>query len=232
MPDRPDISDALARVARQINAPTDLDSTLDTIVATAATSLPGIDHVGVTIAHRGGKMETKAATDAFVWDLDQLQYDLGEGPCIHAIEAETIVKIEHARLEQRWPRFMAQAVKRGLRSQLGIRLYVEDETLGGLNMYSTTSDTIDPDVQHLAELLATHASLALGRATREEHLYTALGTRKLIGQAIGIVMERYDLTEDRAFEYLARVSQHSNIKLRDIALELVTQRNNQSTGTK
>jgi hypothetical protein len=113
MPERLDISDALARAARQINAPTDLGSTLDTIVATAATSLPGIDHVGVTIAHRDGKMETKAATGPFVWELDQLQYDLAEGPCIHAIEAETIVKIEHARLEQRWPRFMAQAVKRG-----------------------------------------------------------------------------------------------------------------------
>jgi AmiR/NasT family two-component response regulator len=96
-------------------------------------------------------------------------------------------------------------------------------------MYSTTSDAIDPDVQHLAELFATHASLALGRATREENLYTALGTRKVIGQALGIVMERYDLTEDRAFEYLARVSQHRNVKLRDTAAEMANQRNHQST---
>ena len=128
-----------------------------------------------------------------------------------------------------WPR----AVQLGLRSHLGIRLYVEDETLGALNMYSTSTDTIDPDVQHLAELFATHASLALGRAAREENLYTALGTRKLIGPAYphhhGTLRTRQ---KTGRFEYLARVSQHSNIKVRDIAAELVTQRNDRSTRAK
>ena len=92
-------------------------------------------------------------------------------------------------------------------------------------MYSTSGDQVDPDVQHLAELFATHAALALGRARQDEDLQTALGTRKVIGQALGIVMERYQLDEDRAFQFLVRVSSQGNVKLRDIAQEIVDRAN-------
>ena len=225
---RPDIREALVRVAREINETRSLEATLATIVDTAAQSLPGIDHVGITIAHRTGAMETIAATDPLVSALDQLQYDLGEGPCVHAILTESITRVEHAAQEPRWPRFMPPAVAWGLRSQLGMRLYGERQTLGSLNMYSTSTDTIDPDALHMAELFAAHASVALGRARREEDLTAALLTRKVIGQAIGILMERYDLDEDRAFAYLVRVSSRSNVKLRDVAREIVDQRNDQT----
>jgi GAF domain-containing protein len=225
MVQRPDIAEALAHVARHINQTRSLESTLDTIVDTAVRSLEGMDHVGITIAYRDGRMATRAASDRLVTVLDQLQYDLGEGPCVHAIHHEPVTRIEHAVHEVRWPRFIPAAVGHGLRSQLGLRLYAERETLGSLNMYSTTVDVIDPDVQHMAELFAAHASIALGRARRDEDLTAALLTRKVIGQAIGILMERYDLDEDRAFAYLTRVSSRSNVKLRDVAKEIVDQRN-------
>ncbi len=222
---RSDTAAALAAAARDINQYRDLHSTLDAIVNTAQESLPGIEHIGISIAHRDGKIETKAATDQFVWELDQQQYELGEGPCIHAIKAERVVIVEHARREQRWPQFIPWAVERGLRSQLGLRLYVNDETLGGLNLYSTSSDTINQATRQVAELFASHAALALGHAIAEDNLNEALGTRKVIGVAIGLIMHRYGLDEDRAFQYLARTSQNSNIKLRDIAAEVVTQAN-------
>lgn len=123
----------------------------------------------------------------------------------------------------RWPRFIPRAVELGLRSQIGLRLYVENQTLGGLNLYSTATDTINPEVLATAELFAAHAALALGKAQREDNLHSALFTRKVIGQAIGLIMERYEFDEDQAFLYLARVSQHSNHKLRDVAAELVQQ---------
>jgi GAF domain-containing protein len=198
-------------------------------VETTARSLPGIDHVGITIASRDGEMETKAGTDPLVWELDQLQYRLGEGPCIHAIRRDPVTTVEYAFRDHRWPRFMRVAVEKGLRSQLGLRLYTEQNTQGGLNMYSTSEDTIDPDVQHMAELFAAHASIALGRARREEQPTAALLTRKVIGQALGILMERHDLDEDHAFEYLVRVLQHSNVKLRDVAKEVVQLRHDRST---
>src|SRR6478735_10562332 len=127
---------------------------------------------------------------------------------------------------------MQLAVAKGLRSQIGMRLYTERETLGGLNMYSTSSDTIDADVLHMAELFAAHASLALGHARREEQLSTALLTRKVIGQAIGILMERHGLDEDGAFAYLTRVSSHSNVKLRTVAQEIVDLANDASKSAK
>ena len=110
---------------------------------------------------------------------------------------------------------------RGCAPRCGLRLYTETETLGGLNMYSTSSDTIDPAAMHMAELFAAHASLTLGHARREEQLSTALVTRKVIGQAIGILMERHALDEDGAFAYLTRVSSHTNVKLRSVAQEIV-----------
>jgi GAF domain-containing protein len=223
MTDRSDIADALARAAREINAPPDLARTLDAIVHTAQRSLPGIDHVGISVAQRDGRTETKAGTGQLVWDLDQLQYDLGEGPCWEAITADPVVRVDDLRHEQRWPKYIPHAVSHGLRAQLGLRLYVDDRTLGALNLYCTTADAIDPDVEHLAELFAVHAALALGRSRREQALNIALETRTVIGQAVGIIMERYDVDEDRAFEYLTRVSQHSNVKIRDVAQALVSQ---------
>lgn len=222
---RPDIADALAQAAREINSPHDLASTLDAIVHAAERSLPGIDHVGISIAYRDGKIETKAGTDQLVWELDSLQYELGEGPCLYAIETQPVTLANDLRHDQRWPDYVPRALEYGLRAQMGLRLFADGETLGGLNLYSTAGETIDPDVAHSAELFAAHAALALGRALREDDLNAALANRKVIGQAIGIVMERYQMDEDRAFQYLVRVSQHSNIKLREIAQELVDQAN-------
>lgn len=230
MADRPDIAAALAQAAREINSPGDLDSTLDAIVRAAERSLTGVDHVGISIAHRNGKIETKAGTDQLVWELDTLQYDLGEGPCVHAIEVAPVTVANDLRHEQRWPRYVPRAIEYGLKAQMGLRLFVDQETLGGLNLYSTDAEHIDPEVQHTAELFATHAALALGRARREDDLNAALANRKVIGQAIGILMERYHLNEDRAFQYLVRVSQHSNIKVRDVAQEVVALANEGSTG--
>ena len=68
--------------------------------------------MGISVAHRDGTVETRAATDPFVWELDQLQYDLGEGPCLYSMAHEQTTVVEHARHEQRWPRFISEAVKR------------------------------------------------------------------------------------------------------------------------
>lgn len=230
MADKQDFAEMLADVARQINAPVDLTSTLEAIVRSATTSLAGIDHVGISMVHRGGRIETMAGTDQLVWDLDALQYELREGPCYESITKVPVLVANELRHDQRWPRYVPRAAKQGVQAQMGIRLFVEGETVGGLNLYSTQVDQIDPDVQHVAELFATHAALELGRARQTEDLNTALSTRKVIGQALGILMERYELNEDRAFQFLVRVSTHSNVKLRDIAQELVDQANNRQPG--
>ena len=221
MTEREPISDAIARISRAINAPNDLQTQLDVIVQVARNSMPEIDHAGVSVAHRDGTVETKAATSELVQELDQLQYSLGEGPCLHAIESDPVVVVQDARSDSRWPRFMNAAVERGLRSQLGLRLYLDEHSRGGLNLYSTSSDIIDPETESLAELFASHAALAMGRVRTGENLGAALASRTTIGMALGMVMERYGMDRDRAFAYLTRIASSSETKLREVAEHLV-----------
>lgn len=202
---------------------------LDAIVRTAVRSMPGVDHVGISIVHRDGGIETMAGTDQLVWELDAVQYELREGPCFDSIATAPVTVANDLRHEQRWPRYVPRALEQGVKAQMGLRLYIEAETLGGINLYSTDATTIDPELQHVAELFATHASLALGKVRQVEQLNSALYTRKVIGQAIGIVMERYQLDEDRAFKFMVRVSSQSNVKLRDIAQDLVDESNHRGT---
>jgi hypothetical protein len=220
------VAAALAEVARILDAKHSVQDTLDGIAETARAAVPGFDHVGVSIApakRRGTRprIETLAATDPLVRELDDLQWELGEGPCVDALLEEPVVTVERARHAQRWPRYVPEAARFGLRAQLAIRLFNDKTGVGGLNFYSVAQETVDPLAPVIGELFAVHAAVALGRAREIEGLHEALASRKVIGQGIGILMERYQLDEERAFEYLLRTSQQSNVKLRQVAEELV-----------
>lgn len=215
------LAEALAQAASAINQGTTLQETLDAIVLATRSSVPGFEHVGISLTHRDGTIETKARAGDLVPVLDALQYELREGPCYESITTQRDVLVDDIRHDQRWPRYAPRAVELGLRSQLGLHLYDDGRTIGGLNLYSTSSDEVDPDAVLAARLFATHASIALGHARKEHQLTEAIASRKVIGQAIGIVMERYQVDEDRAFQFLVRASSTSNHKLRDVARELV-----------
>lgn len=218
---RLDFAGALTEAVAAINKRASLEETLDAIVNATRSSIPAFTDVGLSITHRNGMIETVAGTGQLVWELDFIQYTLAEGPCVESLQVGHAVVVPNARHEQRWPRYIPQAVQRGLRSQLAVRLYDDGKTLGGLNLYSTASDEIDPDDVHAAELFATHAAIALGHAQHEHDLNQALLSRKVIGQAIGTLMERYRIDQDRAFQFLMRASSTSSIKVREIAQELV-----------
>lgn len=230
MPGPVDVAAALANAARDISSPADLDATLDLIVGVARDSMPGVDEVGVSIAHGDGRVETRAATGPRVLELDQLQVTVGEGPCLHAMSTGETVRVHDLRHEQRWPRFVPGAMVLGLRSSLGLRVSVETSTAGALNVYSFTADEIDEDTVQLAELFAAHVGLALGHARRLENLNAALATRKVIGLALGILMERLDIDEDRAFAYLTRMSATFETKLRDVAVSVVEEHQSRLAG--
>ena len=140
-----DIAASLAESARAINAPQTLEETLDAIVRATLVSVPGFDHVGISIMHRDGTIQTKAATDQVVWELDDLQYSIDEGPCVSAMREGQVMAVPNIRHEQRWSRYVPEAVMRtGLQAQLAVQLYTTERVLGGLNLYSTTSASIDP----------------------------------------------------------------------------------------
>jgi GAF domain-containing protein len=231
-PYREQLAAALVVAARTMDTGHTLLESLDAIVAAARTSVPGFDHVGISLTHKNGRVETKAATGDLVWQLDAIQYGLREGPCVTALRQERVVMAENLQSDPRWPNYVPQAYEAGVRAQMAVQLFTNEETLGGLNFYSTLQDTIDPEAIAVAELFAVHAALALGHARKESQLSEALGSRKTIGMAIGIVMERFEISEDRAFQFLIRASQSSNLKLRDVAAELVTQTSERYLGDK
>jgi GAF domain-containing protein len=218
-------ADVLMAAMASIQAPVGVEASVQAIAEAALDALPGINHVGVSMAHRNGRMETLAATDELVRRLDRLQYETGEGPCVYAMRGHRVVEVPHLELEERWPQFVPGAVALGLRAQIGVQLFSDRETFGALNLYSTEQSSFAPGTAHLAELFATHAAFVLGRSRREDQLTTAIESRKVIGQAIGIVMERYGLDEQRAFAFLVRASSTANTKLRQVAQDLVATAN-------
>jgi GAF domain-containing protein len=220
-----EFAQSIAEAARTVNQPRTLDDTLQTIVEVACNSVPGFDQVGISTLQKEGEVKTRACIGDLVRRLDEIQYGLGEGPCAEALRGIDVVSVSSLRHEQRWPHYVPQARAMGVRSQLAVKLYLDQGTLGGINFYSTISDDVTPDAQALARLFATHSAIALGHAHERANLNEALQSRKIIGQAIGIIMERYDMNEDRAFAFLVRASSHANIKLRAIAQELVDQHN-------
>jgi GAF domain-containing protein len=219
-----DFVQSIAEAARTLNQPRGLDETLQTIVEVACNSVPGFDQVGIATLTKG-KVETRAFTGDLVLPLDEIQYGLREGPCSAALQGSEAVSVSSLRDEERWPRYVPQARAAGVRSQMAVKLHLDQDAVGGINFYSTISDDVSQDAQVLARLFATHAAIALGRAHERHTLNEALETRTVIGEAIGILMERFEMNEDRAFAFLVRASSHANIKLRAVAQELVDQRN-------
>jgi GAF domain-containing protein len=221
------VTASITGAVRRISQPdATLDTTLEAIAFAARDSIPGFDLAGISTVDPRGRTETRAVTDPMVLQFDELQYRFDEGPCIDALGSAHVVSVPRIRHEQRWPRYVPEVVRLGLRSQLAVKLSVDDEgTLGGVNLYSTLSDEIPAEAESIAELFALHAASALGSAVRIEQLNQAMHTRKVIGQALGILMERYAMDEERAFRFLVRASQTGNAKIRDIAQELVDRSN-------
>ena len=154
--------------------------------------------------------------------LDDLQYGMDEGPCVDSLRHVSPVSAPHISREERWPRYVPEAVALGLRSQLAVRLYLDEEyTIGGLNLYSTVRDDIDPGAPVAADLFATQAVVVLGKTRELDHLHEALLSRETIGKAIGLVMAKYQMDSEAAFNYLARTSSHSNTKLRLVAEHVI-----------
>jgi GAF domain-containing protein len=220
-----ELVDQLAAAARDMSAENVTD-TLQKSVHLSVEMIAGCDGAGVSLVRRGRTLDTPAYTDEDVLGSDQLQYELGEGPCLDAVWEEEAVDSPDLAHDDRWPTWAATVVERyGIRSMLCIQLFTTADTLGAMNLYSRTLNGFEADDdRHEALALGAHVSVALRAALEIEHLNAALDRRTVIGQAEGILMERYGLKAERAFELLRRVSSHSNTKLHDVAAELVRTR--------
>lgn len=205
---------------RRTLTPGDLDHTLRQIVQAAVEVLPQVDRASITVRHDDGRLETAQPTDDALLHLDTAQYDLHEGPCYEAASDEVHVVAPDLATDRRFPRYAPVALEQGVRAQAGLRLFDTPRSQGALNLYSRQVGAF-ADLRDLGDLFVHQAGTAIAYAQEVADLRTALETRRTIGQAIGILMERYELTDERAFAFLARLSSHRNVKLRQVAQEVV-----------
>jgi transcriptional regulator with GAF, ATPase, and Fis domain len=218
------LAEVLSEMARSLQAQPDLQRTVEGIVTAVTTTVPGAEDAGVSVRD-GAKLRTVAATSELVQRLNGIEHDLGEGLCVQAELKHRVYRIDDMAHETRWPRFAAAAADAGIQSMLGFRLFITGRTLGALDLYSSKANAFDTDAELIGELFAAHAAVAMIGSTQQAEWKTALGTRDVIGMAKGILMQREHLTDDGAFDLLARTSQTANIKVQDIAGWLVAQAN-------
>jgi transcriptional regulator with GAF, ATPase, and Fis domain len=209
---------ALAAMAQDLLAQPTVAQTLDRVVAHAVELVDGCEAAGILVV-RGGELHTIAATHALARESDRIQGELGEGPCLNAVlDSEQVFRIaDMAAAADRWPRYAPAAHELGIGSAMGFLLFTEEETLGALNLYSGHREAFGARTEHVGWLLASHAAVAFASARNDAQLRDAIGTRQDIGEAIGIIMERYKLTEQQAFDLLRKESQARNVKLRELA---------------
>jgi GAF domain-containing protein len=177
----------------------------------------GCDHAGVVFVHAGRRIETVAATDPAVSHLESVQTSLREGPDLSLTRDDRSILVADTTQELRWPEWAAAAAELGFRSMVGARLYTSERTIGSLNLYDSRPCHFTDSDRQVAHILARHAAIALWNSQNSQHLLRAVDSRKLIGQAQGILMERFGLDEERAFALLKRYSQDQNVKLHTVA---------------
>lgn len=213
------VIDTVRRLS-EVLQPGDLDETLKRVTTAAVQVLPDVEHASITVLHEDGTLSSSAETSAVVTEADARQYELREGPCYEAATEQSHVVSGNLAADERFPKYGRVAAEAGLRSQAGIRLFESRRARGALDLYSSKVGAFE-DLSMLAGLFASQAALALAYAAEVSDLRRAMRTRETIGKAVGIVMERYQLADDRAFAFLTRISQNRNVKLNQVAEEVI-----------
>jgi GAF domain-containing protein len=206
-----------------------MESLLQTVADLTKAVMPGQPEASVLLLVED-EPTTVVSTGQLATDLDERQYDRGDGPCLHAARTGELTEIADTRTDDRWTDYLARAVERGNLSSLSIPLSIDsdEQVSGALNIYARRPDAFDADSRSVATRFGPYAAVATGnlyayRSARDtaDNLQKALESRAVIDQAKGILMERYRLTADRAFQLLARTSMNSNRKVRAVAEDLV-----------
>lgn len=201
---------------------TDTATGLNQLIDNGVSHVAGCQYAGITLAERSKSVINVAATHRYPILLDAIQNRYGEGPCLEAAWRHHVMHVDDLAEEQRWPRYRRYAIEQTpIRSILSYELFVDGGTLAALNFYADSPHAFPDDSVELGAVFATHIALAWSMLRRQDQFRSALASRDMIGQAKGIIMERFNLDAVEAFELLTRLSQKSNTRLIDIAKSLI-----------
>ncbi|MFD7160482.1 GAF and ANTAR domain-containing protein [Kribbella sp. NPDC059898] len=215
-------AEVFAQLALELHDAKGLEETVEAVVDFALQA-EACTYAGVMLIARGIR-EVGAVTDPVVAEIIQFQLDRGEGPILSALAEGAAVSVPDITAETRWPGITERVGSYGIGSALHVPLWLDVQLLGVLSLFNLKPNAFDVDDEAIAHILARHASVAVANARDGETMTAAVDARKLVGQAMGILMERYDLDSDRAFAVLRTYSQETNTKLRDVAQQLIDNR--------
>ena len=218
------LAETFAEISRVLLAEPDVQRTLETMCELLVTTVAGCDHAVVTLV-RDHHLASPAASDDVGPKVDALQLDVDDGPCLEAIREHHTVVTDDLTIDSRWPRFSRRAAEvTGVRSMLAFRMFIDDDTLGSLNLYSKQPRAFTDESLAVGTIFAAHASLALRAAQNKEDLARfreVVKARELIAQAKGILMGRQGIPAQAAMEILARGAERLRVELRELARRIV-----------
>lgn len=213
---------ALAQAAAALAEKVDPTLTTDRICGLAVELVPPCAHASISIRARRGRPRTLAASSTVAERVDTAQYELGQGPNLTAIDENRTLVLQDLATEGEWPDWIAMAREAGIRSLMCVRLIGgRQQTIGAMTLYSESTGPWDEETFELAKLYATHAAIAMNHAQVADGLHTALASRHLIGLAQGVLMTRHQLSATQAFAVLQKYSSESNVKVADVARDIV-----------
>lgn len=198
-----------------------LDELLAGVTAAAVDLIEGADCADILLIWDSTDFQSHAPTRQVATDVDDIQQRLREGPCLDATDGDALVQCDDLHEDLRWPRFAKGAIELGVHAMMSFQLYTHDNRKGALNLFGLRPHVFTAKDQTVGAMLATHAATALIAHDRERQFQAALSSRDIIGQAKGMIMERFAVDATRAFELLKKLSQDSNTPVVDIAATLV-----------
>ncbi|TWS26828.1 GAF and ANTAR domain-containing protein [Tsukamurella conjunctivitidis] len=217
------LSERMGEIARLLREQSsDSESLLTAATQFAVDQVPGADFACVTLVDPKGGISHPVVIGEEAQRVADVQRDLEEGPSVGAtFESTTILLLEDTSTDDRWPRFASAAHAAGVGSILSFCLYVQNEAYGTLDLMAREPHAFDAESISIGSLYAVHAAVAFSAVREKEQIRAALTTRDVIGQAKGMIMERYKLDSDAAFRLLARLSQDSNVRLAEVAEQVI-----------
>ena len=213
---------AMSELTKQFAHPTEIGDTLCGVTASAVDLIDGVESADVLLVAGPELFRSIAATSQLAIEIDDLQKHFREGPCLDAAIGNPMVMSNDLREDSRWPSFAAAAVAAGVHSLMSFQLYTHNARMGALNLFGLKPDVFTIQNEAVGAMLATHAAVALIADDERLQFQSALASRDIIGQAKGIIMERFDVDAVRAFELLRSLSQNTNTRLALVAEELVS----------
>lgn len=213
----------IAELVQQLHgrADADPDAVLAELVEHAAIEIPGAQYAGVTVTRNAKNIDTPAASHRWPILLDEIQQRHREGPCLTAAWERQIVHVADLEHDDRFPRYRRDALaETPIRSIMAFQLFIADSTMGAINVYAEKPHAFGAEAAEIGLVFAAHSSVAWNSARRDEQFQRALASRDVIGQAKGMIMERYSVDAVQAFALLRKLSQDANVPLITIATDL------------